>query len=82
MLGRELSVRSSASAEKVAAVERFVNQRLHNITSALKNADAQMALILALLNTAEELLELQRLQEDKSALENRLHNIVRKVESA
>lgn len=82
VLGRELSVRSSAPPEKVLAVESFVNERLNNITAALKSADTQMALILALLNTAEELLELRTLQQDDSAIENRLRTMLDKIESA
>lgn len=82
MLGRELSVRSSAPPEKVRAVENFVNERLDKITAALKNADTQMALILALLNTAEELLEVQTRLEDESAVENRLRDMLQKLGSA
>jgi len=82
VLGRELSVRSSASPEKVLAVESFVNERLNSITAALKNSDTQMALILALLNTAEELLELRSRREDESVLENRLLGMLEKLESA
>lgn len=82
VLGRELSVRSSAPPEKVLAVETFVNERLNSITAALKNADTQMALILALLNTAEELLELKNRREEESVLEDRLRNMLEKLESA
>jgi cell division protein ZapA (FtsZ GTPase activity inhibitor) len=81
-MGRELSVRSSASPEKVLAVESFVNERLSSVTAALKNSDTQMALILALLNTSEELLELRSRREDESVLENRLLNMLEKLESA
>ena len=56
VLGRELSVRSSAPEFKVRAVETFVNGKLQEIGSSLKNGDAQLVLSLALLNTAEELL--------------------------
>jgi cell division protein ZapA len=80
--GRELSVRSSSSPEKVLAVENFVNERLNSITAVLKNADTQMALTLALLNTAEELLELRSRREDESVLENRLLAMLQKLESA
>ena len=67
VLGRELSVRSSAPESKVRAVETFVNGKLREIGSALKSGDAQLVLSLALLNTAEELLEL-RAQRDKDAV--------------
>ena len=67
VLGRELSVRSSAPELKVRAVETFVNGKLQEIGSSLKSGDAQLVLSLALLNTAEELLEL-RSQRDKDAV--------------
>ncbi|MDO9308476.1 MAG: cell division protein ZapA [Deltaproteobacteria bacterium] len=82
VLGREISVRSSAPAEKVAAVEKFVNDRLLTIGSALKNGDAQLVLTLALLNTAEELLELSSKHERDAALESRMLDIIGKLETA
>ena len=82
VLGRELSVKSSASAAKVQAVENFVNNRLLDIGAALKSGDAQLVLMLALLNTAEELLDLQRAREDDTSLEDRLRGMLEKLESA
>jgi cell division protein ZapA len=67
VLGRQLSVRSSAPEAKVREVEDFVNGKLLEIGSALRSGDAQMVLSLALLNTTEELLEL-RSQRDRDAL--------------
>ena len=60
VLGREISVRSSASAEKVLRIEAFVNNRVHEIGAALKSGDAQLVLTLALLNTTEELFDLKK----------------------
>jgi len=82
VLGREISVRSSAPAEKVAAVEKFVNDRLLTIGSAMKSGDAQLVLTLALLNTAEELLELNSRKELDAAFENRMRGIIDKLETA
>lgn len=82
VLGREISVRSSASAEKVQAVEVFVNNRLQEIGSALKSGDAQLVLILALLNTAEELLDLRSRQEAAAPLEERLRELLEKLDNA
>jgi len=82
VLGREISVRSTATPEKVLAVETFVNTRLRQIGSALKSGDAQLVLMLALLNTAEELLDLQDEREENRTLENRLRLILEKLESA
>lgn len=81
VLGRELSVRSSAPAEKVTAVETFVNDRLQMIGSALKNGDAQLVLTLALLNTAEELLELRMSRELDMTLDSRIREIIKKLET-
>ena len=82
VLGREIAVRSSATAEKVQAVESFVNGRLQEIGSALKSGDAQLVLTLALLNTAEEMLELRAARESDQSLDNRLLGVLEKLETA
>lgn len=82
VLGREISVRSSAPPEKVHAVETFVNSRLQEIGSALKSGDAQLVLTLALLNTAEEMLELRSVKEAETPLENRLRGMLERLETA
>jgi cell division protein ZapA len=82
VLGREISVRSSAPAEKVQEVEAFVNDRLQEIGSALKSGDAQLVLTLALLNTAEELLEQRKAREQDSSLDDRLQGMIAKLEKA
>ncbi len=81
VLGREISVRSSAPAEKVQVVENFVNDRLQEIGSALKSGDAQLVLTLALLNTTEEMLELRAAREADTALENRLLGMIARLET-
>lgn len=81
VLGRELSVRSSASEAKVKAVEVFVNGKLQEIGSALKNGDAQLILTLALLNTTEELLELRSRQELSAGTDNRLTAIIAQLDT-
>jgi cell division protein ZapA len=81
VLGRELSVKSSAPAEKVMAVEAFVNNRLLEIGSALKSGDAQLVLTLALLNTAEELLEIRTLKEQNELLGGKIKDIIGKLET-
>jgi cell division protein ZapA len=82
VLGREISVRSSAPSERVQAVETFVNDRLQEIASALKNGDAQLVLTLALLNTAEEMLNLRDVKESQQALEDKLRGIIERLETA
>ena len=82
VLGRDISVRSSAPAEKVHAVETFVNGRLQEIGSALKSGDAQLVLTLALLNTAEEMLDLRAAREADTTLENSLLGMIERLETA
>lgn len=82
VLGRDISVRSSAPAEKVHAVETFVNGRLQEIGSALKSGDAQLVLTLALLNTAEEMLDLRAAREADTRLEHSLLGIIERLETA
>jgi len=76
VLGRELSVRSSAPESKVRAVETFVNGKLQEIGSALKSGDAQLVLSLALLNTAEELLELRSQREMDAVVDSRIDSLI------
>ncbi|MBI2355576.1 MAG: cell division protein ZapA [Deltaproteobacteria bacterium] len=80
VLGREISVRSSAPVERVREIEGFVNARLREIGSALKSGDAQLVLALALLNTAEELLELRAAGERGASLDDRLQGMIARLE--
>jgi cell division protein ZapA len=82
VLGRDISVRSSAPAEKVHAVESFVNGKLQEIGSALKSGDAQLVLTLALLNTAEEMLDLRAAREADTTLEYSLLVMIERLETA
>ena len=81
ILGRELSVRSSASEAKVQAIEAFVNGKLQEIGSALKSGDAQLVLTLALLNTSEELLELRSRREQDALEESRVSTLIAALEA-
>ena len=82
VLGRDISVRSSAPPEKVQAVETFVNDRLQEIGSALKSGDAQLVLTLALLNTAEEMLDLRVAKESDKSLDGRVRSIIERLGTA
>lgn len=82
ILGREISVRTSAPAERVAAIETFVNERLHEIGSALKSGDAQLVLTLALLNTTEEMLSLKDEQAAGQDLEQKVRTLIERLETA
>ncbi|MHB8056440.1 MAG: cell division protein ZapA [Desulfuromonadaceae bacterium] len=81
ILGRELSVRSSAPEAKVKAVEAFVNGKLQDIGGALRSGDAQLVLTLALLNTAEELLELRSQREQNAGIDSRISTIIAALET-
>ena len=81
VLGRELSVRSSAPEARVKAVEAFVNDKLQEIGSALRSGDAQLVLTLALLNTSEELLELRSRQEQDATVDSRINTIIASLEA-
>lgn len=81
VLGRELSVRSSASEAKVKAVEAFVNGKLQEVGSALRSGDAQLVLTLALLNASEELLELRSRREQDAFVDSRISTIIATLET-
>lgn len=81
ILGRELSVRSSAPEAKVKAVEAFVNGKLQEIGAALRSGDAQLVLTLALLNASEELLELRSQREQDALADSRISTIIAELET-
>lgn len=80
VLGRELSVRSSASESKVRAVEGFVDGKLQEIGGALRSSDAQLLLMLALLNISEELLELRARSEHDSHVDSKISTMIASLE--
>jgi len=82
VLGRELPIVSSAPAEKVQAVESYVNDHLGKIASSLNRNDQELVLILALLNIAEELLDLRSTQKMDEALDERLRGMIDRLQSA
>ncbi len=60
VLGRELQVKSVATAESVREVEAFVNEKLDEVAASVSTNDAQIVAILALMNIAESYLALAR----------------------
>lgn len=56
VLGREISVRSTADESTVHKVESFVNKRLEQVLNSGNIVDSQLAVILTLLNVAEDYL--------------------------
>jgi cell division protein ZapA (FtsZ GTPase activity inhibitor) len=60
VLGRELHVRSTAPAESVREVERFVDEKLKEVAASVNTTDPQIIAILALMNISESYLALAR----------------------
>jgi len=56
VFGREVQVRSSASAEDVREVESYVNDTIAQVQTSMKTTDFQILATLALLNIAESFL--------------------------
>lgn len=68
VLGREISVRSTADAGTVRRIESFVNKRLEQHSGS--TGDSQLAVVLTLLNLAEDYLALVDRLETSSKTEN------------
>jgi len=82
VLGRELQVRSTSSAESVREVEAFVNEKLAVVAASVKSNDSQIVAILALMNIAESYLALVR--EDASSRRQgreRISRLLQQLES-
>ena len=60
VLGREVQVKTSASAEQVNEKESFVNTTLAEVQAMMTTADPQIIAIMALLNLAESCLQQRR----------------------
>jgi cell division protein ZapA len=56
VFGREVQVRSSASAEDVRKIESYVNDTIAQVQTSMKTTDFQILATLALLNIAESFL--------------------------
>jgi cell division protein ZapA len=83
LLGRDIQVRSSASAEAVQEVENFVNGKLAEVAASLPNADQQLVTLLALLNVAESYLAARRDEPyGQSPATDALQRIAGKIDSA
>lgn len=81
MLGRSINVRTTADKETVRSIESFVNDKLAQVESS-GNGDLQLTSILALLNIAEDYLNL--LQECTSRREQesmRISDLLARVNS-
>jgi len=80
VFGRQLQVRSSASAEEVRQVEDFVNRKLDEVKSAVGDADTQTLMILALMNIAEAALSQQGCVGGFPDERARIMSIIRRIE--
>ncbi|HTP64477.1 MAG TPA: cell division protein ZapA [Geobacteraceae bacterium] len=60
VMGRELQVKSQATAESVREVEAYVNGKLAEVAASVKTNDAQIIAILTLMNITESYLSLAK----------------------
>lgn len=60
ILGREIQVKSSASADSVREIEAYLNERATEVAVSLPNADQQLVSLLVLLNITESYIALRR----------------------
>ena len=80
-MGRELQVKSLASAESVREVEAFVNEKLAEVAASVKTADSQIITILTLMNIAESYLALVRESEEhRKQGSERISKLLNKLE--
>lgn len=83
VLGRELTVKSSASAEHVSEVEGLVNRKLTEARAQVPVGDPQVPVILALMNLAETCISLSReVEEQRHAGNDKLRRLLRRIEDA
>jgi len=83
VLGREIQVRSSASADSVREVEAYLNERAAEVSVSLPNADQQLIALLTLLNITEAYLALRRGDSSGGAgFQDSLDSIVSKIDRA
>lgn len=64
VMGRELQVRSSASAATVDEVARYINDTAARVAESVKSGDTQLVTLLTLLNIAEEYMSLRQQAQD------------------
>lgn len=83
VLGREIQVKSSASAESVREVETYLNERAAEVAVSLPNADQQLVSLLVLLNVTESYLALRRGDSSGGTrIQQAVDGIVAKIDTA
>jgi cell division protein ZapA (FtsZ GTPase activity inhibitor) len=73
VLGRELQVRTSASAATVTEVAHFIDRTAAQVAGSVASGDTQLIALLTLLNIAEGYLTLQQ---QVAAGEQRAHDVM------
>ncbi len=82
ILGEEYPIRGSAEPEFILRVAEYVDRKMRDIASKSKNRSPEKLAVLAALNIAGELLELEAQRSDKiSSVENRAKTILELLES-
>jgi len=83
ILGHELAVVSDADEEQVAAIVRFVNERMEEIMRSTEGLRALDVAILAALNISEDYLRLKGVNKDLcEQLERRSEQLIQLIENA
>lgn len=83
VLGREIQVKSAASAESVREIEEYLNERAAEVALSLPNADQQLVALLLLLNTTESYLALRRgTMSGSTGFQDRVDSMVAKIDTA
>jgi len=83
ILGREIQVKSSASAEAVREIEDYLHERAAEVALSLPNADQQLIALLLLLNTTESYLALRRGEPSGGAgFQQAVDSMVEKIDTA
>ncbi len=84
VLGKEITVKSSASPEYVREVETLVNRKLAEAQASVPVVgDPQIPIIIALMNLAETCLSLSRELEEKGRTEKEIMSrLVKRIDNA
>jgi len=83
ILGREIQVKSSASAESVREIETYLNERAAEVAVSLPNADQQLVSLLVLLNITESYLALRSGEPSGSAgFQQAVDSMIAKIDTA
>lgn len=81
VLGRDLKIRSTASAEVVREVETYLNAKVEEVDRALKGGDTLSVAILTLLNIAEAYLSLCRSLTESQDQDQRLVELIKRLDN-